>query len=235
MRKVKMDAASTSAFVGRYISISFLLLCLAIPAGSLAQQDAPADEDQVEEIVVTGSRIKRRDFTSPSPISTIGKQVLAYSGQATIEEALNQMPQMQPDFGRTSNNPGNGTSRLNLRGLGSARTLVMLNGRRLAPSGVGSAIDVNNLPQALIERVEIITGGASTVYGSDAIAGVVNFITRDDFVGFALDVSTYVTEKGDSESSDLNISYGRDFAGGRATSACLGVFSIVRLHSLGTA
>ena len=210
-----MDAASTSAFVGRYISISFLLLCLAIPAESLAQQDAPADEDQIEEIVVTGSRIKRRDFTSPSPISSIDKQALAYSGQATIEEALNQMPQVQPDFGRTSNNPGNGTSRLNLRGLGSGRTLVMLNGRRLAPSGVGSAIDVNNLPQALIERVEIITGGASTVYGSDAIAGVVNFITRDDFVGFALDVSTYVTEKGDSESSDLNISYGRDFAGGR--------------------
>ncbi len=213
--RVKMDAAITSAFIGRYISISFLLLCLAIPAESLAQQDAPADEDQVEEIVVTGSRIKRRDFTSPSPISSIDKQVLAYSGQATLEEALNQMPQMQPDFGRTSNNPGNGTSRLNLRGLGSQRTLVMLNSRRLAPSGVGSAIDVNNLPQALIERVEIITGGASTVYGSDAIAGVVNFITRDDFVGFALDVSTYVTEKGDSESSDLNISYGRNFSGGR--------------------
>ena len=93
------------------------------------------------------------------------------------------MPQVAPDFGRTSNNPGNGTAAINLRGMGSGRTLVLLNGRRLAPSGVGGAVDVNNLPQALMERVEVITGGATTVYGSDAIAGVVNFITRDDFDG----------------------------------------------------
>lgn len=190
-----------------------LIACIVNPAGALAQQDSTGD-DAIEEIVVTGSRIKRRDFTSPSPITSIDRQMLQFSGQPTLEEALNQMPQVQPDFGRTSNNPGDGTSRLNLRGLGSERTLVMLNGRRLAPSGVGSSIDVNNLPQALIERVEIITGGASTVYGSDAIAGVVNFITRDDVEGLSLDASTYTTEDGDSESSDINILYGRDFAGG---------------------
>ena len=206
--------SSSSTRNTAFTAVSALVLCLAIPTDSLAQEDAAEDEG-VEEIVVTGSRIKRRDFTSPSPISSIDKELLAFSGQATLEEGINQMPQVQPDFGRTSNNPGDGTSRLNLRGLGAERTLVMLNGRRLAPSGVGSSIDVNNLPQALIERVEIITGGASTVYGSDAIAGVVNFITRDDFEGFALDVSTYVTEEGDSESSDLNVSYGRNFAGGR--------------------
>ena len=216
-----MDAASSSALIVRYTPMSFLLLCLAMPVELLAQQNASADE-AIEEIVVTGSRIKRRDFTSPSPISSIDKGILEFSGQATLEEALNQMPQVQPDFGRTSNNPGDGTSRLNLRGLGSERTLVMLNGRRLAPSGVGSAIDVNNLPQALIERVEIITGGASTVYGSDAIAGVVNFITRDDFEGFGLDISTYTTEHGDSESSDLNISYGHNFAGGRGNITVFG-------------
>ena len=139
------------------VIISFLL-----PESVHGQQDSlDAADEAVEEIVVTGSRLKRRDFNSPSPISTIDSEVLAFSGQATLEESLNQMPQVTPDFGRTSNNPGNGTARINLRGLGSARTLVLLNGRRLAPSGVGSSIDVNNLPQSLIDRVEIITGGAS--------------------------------------------------------------------------
>ncbi|GAB5414270.1 MAG: TonB-dependent receptor [Congregibacter sp.] len=140
---------------------------------------------------------------------------LEFSGQPTLEEALNQMPQVQPDFGRTSNSPGDGTARINLRGLGAERTLVMLNGRRLAPSGAGSAVDVNNLPQALIKRVEIITGGASAVYGSDAIAGVVNVITDDEFDGFSVDTSYYSTERGDSEVGDLNLVFGKNFGDGR--------------------
>lgn len=191
------------------------LAALLFACDAFAQQPVADSDDAIEEIVVTGSRILRRDFTSPSPITSIDRQALEFSGQPTLEEALNQMPQMQPDLSRTSNNPGNGTSRLNLRGLGSERTLVMLNGRRLAPSGVGSSIDVNNLPQLLVERVEIITGGASTVYGSDAIAGVVNFITRDDVDGLGIDASTYATEDGDSEINDFNILYGRDFGSGR--------------------
>ncbi|MEQ9563298.1 MAG: TonB-dependent receptor plug domain-containing protein, partial [Woeseiaceae bacterium] len=137
-----------------------------LPAESPGQVDAAEDLESIEEIVVTGSRIKRRDYNSPSPISTIDRNDLTFSGLPSLEESLNQMPQVMPDYGRTSNNPGDGTSRINLRGMGAGRTLVLLNGRRVAPSGVGSAIDVNNLPQALIERVEIITGGATTVYGS---------------------------------------------------------------------
>jgi len=98
-------------------------------------------EDEVvvmEEVIVTGSRIKRRDFTSPSPLTTIDREAFEFSGQPTLEEYLNQMPQLHPDYGRTSNNPGNGTAQLNLRGLGAGRTLVLLNGRRVAPSGVGT-------------------------------------------------------------------------------------------------
>lgn len=91
----------------------------------------------------------------------------------------------------------------------------MLNGRRLAASGIGSSVDVNTLPQSLIERVEIITGGATTVYGSDAVAGVVNFVTRTDFEGFGLDTSAYATEKGDSTIYDINVTYGHQFANGR--------------------
>ncbi len=112
-------------------------------------QDEPEefeeDETLLEEVIVTGSRIKRRDFTSPSPLVTISREDFEFSGQPTIEEYLNQMPQLMPDFGRTANNPGDGTARLNLRGMGAGRTLVLLNGRRLAPSGVGSAVDVNYL------------------------------------------------------------------------------------------
>lgn len=180
-----------------------------------AQEDQLDDEEVVEEIVVTGSRLLRRDFNAPSPISTIDRAALAASGQATLEETLNQMPQLSPDFGRTSNNPGDGTARLNLRDLGAGRSLVLLNGRRLAPSGVGGAVDVNNLPKALIDRVEIITGGATTVYGSDAIAGVVNFMTRDDFDGFGIDTSAYITEAGDSTATDINFTYGHNFSNGR--------------------
>ncbi len=169
--------------VGITLSILFVATFLLWVTDVRAQDDpvdADADEKTIEEIVVTGSRIKRRDFSSPSPIATIDRDTIAFSGQPTLEETLNKMPQVVPDFGRTSNTPGDGTARINLRGFGAGRTLVLLNARRLGPSGVGSAIDVNNLPQALVERVEIITGGASTVYGSDAVAGVVNFITRDD-------------------------------------------------------
>lgn len=182
-----------------------------------AQDDSTSNEPAVEEIVVTGSRLVRRDFNAPSPISTLDREVLAASGQATLEESLNQMPQIQPDFGRASNNPGDGTARINLRDLGAGRSLVMLNGRRLAPSGVGGAVDVNNIPKALIDRVEIITGGATTVYGSDAIAGVANFITRDDLDGFAIDTSYYVTEVGDSDTFDINVTYGHNFDKGNLT------------------
>jgi outer membrane receptor protein involved in Fe transport len=193
------------------------LLAIAV-ATALAPVPATAqssDDEAVEEIVVTGSRIARRDYTAPSPITTVDRTTIENAGQPTLEETLNQMPQVIPDFGRTSNNPGNGTSRVNLRGLGSHRTLVLLNGRRLAPSGISSSVDLNNLPQALFDRVEIITGGATTVYGSDAVAGVVNFILRDDFDGFGLDASAYVTEKGDSEVYDINATWGHNFANGR--------------------
>ena len=191
-------------------------VALALPTVALGQASGDADtDDVVEEIVVTGSRLARRDTTAPSPIATIDKSMLTFSGQQTLESTLNRMPQLTPDFDRTSNNPGNGTARINLRGMGSGRTLVMLNGRRLAPSGIQTSVDANNLPQALVERVEIITGGASTVYGSDAIAGVVNVITRSDFDGFGLDLNTYITEHGDSQSYDINVSYGHNFANGK--------------------
>ncbi|MCZ6501799.1 MAG: TonB-dependent receptor plug domain-containing protein, partial [Gammaproteobacteria bacterium] len=203
----RISISSSTLFV-----ISFLFLVTDVHA---LDDPVDADEKLLEEIVVTGSRIKRRDFFSPSPIATIDRDMIAFSGQPTLEEMLNQMPQVHPDFGRTSNNPGDGTAKINLRGFGAGRTLVLLNARRLSPSGVGSAIDVNNLPQALIERVEIITGGASTIYGSDAVAGVVNFITRTDYSGLSIDASANTTAENDAEAYHLNLVFGHDLANGR--------------------
>jgi outer membrane receptor protein involved in Fe transport len=202
----------------------------AVMSAALAAAPAPAQEveeeigarDAVEEVIVTGSRIKRRDFNSPSPITTIDREAIAASSEATLEGLLNDMPQVTPNFDRTSNNPGNGKAHINLRGLGPGRTLVMLNARRFAPSSVGNAVDINNIPQALIERVEIITGGASTVYGSDALAGVVNFITRDDFEGVSIEGSYGISEQGDAAATDINIVWGTNFADGRGNITLFG-------------
>ena len=196
-----------------WISLAAAAAVISCSPFAAVAQDVDAEE-RVEEIIVTGSRIVRRDFDSPSPIVTIDRDALRNTGQVTLEAALNQMPQVTPDFERTANNPGDGTARANLRGLGANRTLVLLNGRRVAPSGVGSSVDINNLPQALVERVEVITGGASTVYGSDAVAGVINVITRNDVEGFGIDVSAYATERGDSEVYDANAYFGHNFANG---------------------
>ena len=188
-----MDGIGTARprVLQKFTTTAWLTPMLAISLLVVAQTSAADTADEtIDEIVVTGSRILRRDFTSPSPIATIDSETLAFSTQPTLEETLNQMPQIVPDFDRTANNPGNGTARINLRGLGAGRTLVLLNGRRFAPSGIGTAVDVNNIPQALIERVEIITGGVTTVYGSDAVAGVVNFITHDNFDGVGLDMAS---------------------------------------------
>ena len=192
-----------------------MVILFALVPGALSAQPSSDAVALTEEIVVTGSRIKRRDFVAPSPIVTVDRDALLSNGQPTLEEALNELPQVIPEFGRTSNNPGDGTARVNLRGFGSNRTLVLLNGHRVAPSGVGSAVDLNNIPEALVERVEVITGGAATVYGSDAVAGVVNVITRQDFSGFAIDTSLYTTEAGDSEYWDLNAALGFELPGER--------------------
>jgi outer membrane receptor protein involved in Fe transport len=184
--------------------------------------DPYASEPELEEIIVTGSRIKRRDYFTPSPLMTVSKADIDYSGQWTLEETLNQMPQVTPDYGRASNNPGNGMAQVALRNMGPGRSLVLLNGRRVGPSDNRSAVDINNIPQVLVERVEIITGGTSAVYGADALAGVVNFITRTDFSGLGIEASASSTERGDGEAYDLSVIWGHNFDNGRGNVSLYG-------------
>ena len=178
-------------------------------------QAAETAAEEGDTITVTGSRIVREDFVSNSPVSTVSSEQFELTGTVNTESLLNTLPQTIPGFDRTSNNPGNGTATVNLRGLGTARTLVLVNGTRMVPSTQGGVVDINNIPTPLIERVEVVTGGASAVYGSDAVAGVVNFILKDDFEGAELRAGYEITEEGDAAIANAGMTFGANFDNGR--------------------
>lgn len=171
------------------------------------------EELELEEIIITGSRIKRRDLTGTSPITSIGSETISLSGTVNTEQLLNELPQVVPGATNTSNNPGDGTASVDLRGLGDKRTLVMVNSRRMVPTGASTSqtVDINNIPASLIERVEVVTGGASAVYGSDAIAGVVNFVMKTDFEGAQLDLKNAETFENDGNRYDISLTVGGNF------------------------
>jgi outer membrane receptor protein involved in Fe transport len=190
------------------------------PAVSLAD----GDETLLEEIEVTGSRIARRDFTSASPIVSVPGSLFTETSAVSVERTLAQLPQFVPTVTATSNAPSNdGQANLSLRGIGSAQTLVLLDGKRLMPADGRGSVDVNVLPPALIESVEVVTGGASAAYGSDAIAGVVNFRLRDEFEGLEFDGQWGQTDRGDGQEYSAGILAGISFLDGRGdVSAYLG-------------
>jgi len=139
-------------------------------------------------IVVTGSRIKQPNLESASPVTVVGSEEITQTGTTRVEDLVNSLPQVFAGQGSTVANGATGAATLNLRGLGSERTLVLVNGRRLVPGDPStSAADINVIPAALIERIDVLSGGASSVYGADAVAGVVNFVMDTDFEGFKLD------------------------------------------------
>ena len=151
---------------------------VAVPFSALAQDD-------VEEVVVTGTRIADPNVTSSSQITSIDGEELLVRGITRVEDYLNDLPQISPGQSITNSNGASGTATANLRNLGCSRTLVLMNGRRMVSgtTGGGNCADLNTVPTLLLDKVEVLTGGASSVYGSDAVAGVVNFILDDEFVG----------------------------------------------------
>jgi len=193
------------------LAVNAGLIGLSATSGALAQEGA----DQLEEITVTGSRIKKKDFTSNAPVATVGFEQIEMTGTVNTESLLNTLPQAVPGLDRTSNNPGNGTATVDLRGLGSNRTLVLINGTRVVPTSSGGSVDINSIPNALIENIEVLTGGASAVYGSDAVAGVVNFILKDDFEGVNINAGMEQTFKGDAGIYSTDITLGANMADGR--------------------
>jgi outer membrane receptor protein involved in Fe transport len=188
------------------------LLC-PVPVATIAAQSA---DPVLEEIVVTGTRIARRDFESASPIVSVDADLFKQAGAPTVETVLNTLPQFVPSFTSSSNNPGSdGQANLSLRGLPITSTLVLMDGRRVLPANGNGVVDVNVIPGTLIETVEVITGGASAVYGSDAVAGVVNFKLRKEFDGVEVGGYWGQSGRGDAGQWEMNLTAGTDFAGGR--------------------
>ena len=177
--------------------LAALAAALALPPALHAQEaDEPAEVEQametspIEEVVVTGSRIVRANLVSASPVTQVDADEFLYQGTVRPEDLVRTLPQVWSDQNTGQSNGATGTATINLRNLGSERTLVLVNGSRLpagSPIQGGIGADINQIPGSLIERVEVLTGGASATYGSDAVAGVVNFIMKDDFEGLKLD------------------------------------------------
>jgi outer membrane receptor protein involved in Fe transport len=200
-----------------------MLIGLAQPA--MAQDKPAAAPAEEQAIVITGSRIARRDYTANSPLVTVGQDVFENRAAPTVEAALNNLPQFATAgsasaltsaataFSGAREAPGAAT--LNLRGLGTNRTLVLVNGRRAQPVNALLVVDVNTIPSAAIKNVEVITGGAAAVYGADAIAGVVNFKMRDDFEGIEVNSQFGVAQAGDGFNAQVSGLIGGNFNEGR--------------------
>ena len=172
-------------------------------------------EDEIEEVVVTGSRLVRRDLDAPSPVVILTDAAIRNAGNVTIEETLNEMPQLASDNTSSVNSGGDsGILTADLRGLDAVRTLVLVNGRRFAPADSRGLTDLSSIPDALVDRVEIMTGGASAVYGSDAIAGAINFRLKNDFEGLEFGYSLGETDKGDATTQKYDLTIGGNFDGG---------------------
>lgn len=206
----------------RPFSLHFLLLLTAAPAFSQVvpppPTPAPAEDADVKEVVIIGSRIRRTTFDSPAPIKVITREEVTAAGFNSTTELLQSSAmtsggaQINNAFGNYVTDGGPGANTVSLRGLGASRTLVLINGRRLAPAGTRGAVgsvDLNVLPNAIVERVEVLRDGASSVYGSDAVGGVVNVITMDKVDGLTLEGDVGIPTEGDGEDTRFSITGGK--------------------------
>lgn len=178
---------------------------VADPAARVAEGEAEGDE-----ITITGSRIVRRDLESAAPVAVVQDEEFKLSGAVNVEQVLNTLPQVIPGAGSFSNNPGGGVATLNLRGIGSTRTMVLVNGRRWMFYDASQRVDLNTIPSFLLDSVDVVTGGASAVYGSDALAGVVNFRLRNDLNGVEAGGGYSITDKGDGARYNAYVALGGD-------------------------
>ena len=234
------------------IATSFALSLMA--AQSVYAQQAADPTQKAEKIEVTGTRIPPPNLEGASPVTVIDAQTIQVDGLRSVENLLNNLPQVFAAQGANVANGATGTAQVNLRGLGATRTLVLVNGRRLPYGSVNTAAaDLNQIPAPLIKRVEVLTGGAGAVYGSDAVSGVVNFIMNDKFEGVQVELNqSFYNHKQQGEAGvadivalraktnpanfnvpgnkssdgkiyDASILMGANFAGGKGTPPCTSV------------
>ncbi|MFC0684071.1 TonB-dependent receptor domain-containing protein [Novosphingobium clariflavum] len=225
-----MKSRGTSRAVFRS---ALLLSCLSLSTTALAQDlsdDASASGDgtaQANDIVITGSRIRRAATDSPSPIAVVDADQIKAAGTQNIVDVVNQLPALAvTQTNQTSNLAGNaGINALDLRGMGTQRTLVLVDGRRQVAAIPGtSAVDLSNIPSSLVQRVEVITGGASALYGADAVAGVANFILKKDFSGIEANTRYSASTRGDMDTYGFDMLAGANFADHRGNVTLYGFY-----------
>lgn len=181
------------------------------------QADPQVQEDQQEptaenEVVVTGTLIRNPNLVSSSPVNVVNESEITLRAPNNAEELIRRIPGVSPGVGSQVNNGSNGTNSVDLRGLGVQRNIVLLDGNRIVPTLANGAVDLNIIPIALVSRVDVLTGGASTTYGADAVSGVVNFVTRRDFTGVDARASYRITEQGDGPAYRVDLTMGGNFA-----------------------
>ncbi len=201
---------------------STIVAGLGFAAPAFAQTAANPAAKEAEVVVVTGTRIRRPNTESTSPISTVGAADLQRDNIVNVESQLRILPQFVSGRSQFDNNSGNGTpgtATVNLRALGTERTLVLMDGKRMTPFGATGVVDINQVPLALIERVDVVTGGASAVYGSDAVAGVVNFVLKQNFEGIQFDATANQYGEGDGLTQQFQGTMGTNFADDRGNIA----------------
>jgi outer membrane receptor protein involved in Fe transport len=181
-----------------------------------------ADESTTGDIVVTGTLIRNPNLVASSPINVTTADEIELRQSNTAEEVLRGIPGVASNIGSNTNNGNNGASFVDLRGLGANRNIVLLDGTRITPANLNGNVDLNNLPVALVERVDALTGGASTTYGADAVSGVVNFITKRNFAGVDISLGEQITERGDGNVFRADVTLGANFDDGRGNA----VFSV---------
>lgn len=208
-----------------------LLVALAVAGPSAAQEVADTAAEQtventqeqggtLEAVVVTGSRIQRTGYDQPTPVTVVGAEDILSSGQPNLADFVNELPSVSGSTApstsnRALSNGAAGISSVNLRSLGNARTLVLLDGRRSVGSVAQGTVDINTFPQGLVKSIDIVTGGASATYGSDAVSGVVNFILDKEFTGLKVNVEGGETSYGDDRNWQATLTGGMPFADGR--------------------
>jgi len=198
-------------------AVRIAVLGAAIPfavSASLAQAQQGA-QDELSEVVVTGTRISAPGVTSSSPILSVSAADIDQLQQPEIEKIFRILPITVPSDGQNVNNGTGGAATISLRGLGAQRNLIMLDGKRLTPYSPAGAVDTQTIPTAMIERIDIITGGASAVYGSDAISGAINFITKRDFEGVSINTDFSQTSESDGKIKSADVLLGTNMADGR--------------------
>lgn len=197
---IALGAASTSIFTAQHLS---------------AQETAKEADTEVEVVSITGSRIRAPGIESSSPIFSIDSKEIEFQQQPEFERVLRSLPSTIPGDGSNTNNGTAGAATVDLRGLGPQRNLVLMDGRRMVPFNFNGQVDTAAIPTALIDRIDVVTGGASAVYGSDAVAGAVNVILKRDFQGVAVNLNHSETGDSDGDTDNMSITIGSNSENGK--------------------